>query len=280
MFENFELLPYVPTWLWIIFAFVFGLMFGSFANVVIYRLPQKKSVMNPPSACPSCSKRLTLIDLVPILSWLFLRMRCRSCKTKISSRYPLVELICGLLFASIVYYTPTLSAIPLLVLAFLMLVISFIDWDTQEIPDGLVIIGTIVGVAWVALGHFFPDALPYSPSWRNALLGIIAGAAPLLIIDRITLLVLKKDGFGYGDVKLMAMVGIFMGWRLTLGAFPLAILSSFPLALYLVIQKRRTTPKKDADEFSDYMAFGPFLCMGVIIALWFGEWIFNRLFAI
>jgi len=178
-----------------------------------------------------------------------------------------------------VYYTPTLSAIPLCILAFLLLVVSCIDWDTQEIPDGLLIIGAVVGIAWVALGHFFPGLFPYSTTWINAILGIAAGAAPLLIIDKISLLVLKKDGFGFGDVKLMAMIGIFMGWRLTLGAFPLAILSSFPFAVYLMI-KKRVRPNSKHEENPGYMAFGPFLCIGVFIALWFGERIFNRLFAI
>jgi len=264
---------------WIIFAFVIGLLFGSFANVVIYRLPQKKSIVNPPSACPSCFKRLTVIDLIPIISWLFLRGRCRKCKSKINVRYPLVELICGLLFASMVYFSPTLSAIPLCILAFLLLIISCIDWDTQEIPDGLLIIGSVIGITWVAMGHLFPSLFPYSPTWLNALLGIVAGVAPLLIIDKISLLVLKKDGFGYGDVKLMAMVGIFMGWQLTLGAFPLAILSSFPFAIYFLIQKKRQTSNSE-EENPGYMAFGPFLCIGILIALWFGEWIFNRLFVV
>jgi len=279
MLENLSLLRYVPDIFWIVFAFVIGLLFGSFANVVIYRLPQKKSIANPPSACPACSNRLTVIDLIPIISWLFLRARCRKCKTKISGRYPLVELICGLLFASMAYFSPTLSAIPLCILMFLLLVISFIDWDTQEISDGLLIIGAVVGIAWVALGYFFPGLFPYSPTWYGALLGIVAGAAPILIIDRISLWVLKKDGFGYGDAKLMAMVGIFMGWQLTLGAFPLAVVGCFPFALYIMIQKR-VKPTNKHEENPGYMAFGPFLCIGVLIALWFGEWIFNRLFVV
>lgn len=265
MFGNLSLLPDL---FWIIFTFVVGLLFGSFANVVIYRLPQKKSIANPPSACLACSVRLTVIDLVPILSWLFLRARCRKCKAKISGRYPIVELMCGLLFASMVYYTPTLSAIPLCILAFLLLVISFIDWDTQEISDGLLIIGAVVGVAWVALGHFLPGLFPYSPTWINALLGIVAGAAPLLIIDRICLLVLKKDGFGYGDVKLMAMVGIFMGWQITLGAFFFGVIAGGVIGAILMATGKA---KRGA-----YLAFGPFLCIGVLIALWFGEWFFNR----
>ena len=280
---DFNLLPFIPVRYWMIFAFFVGLLFGSFANVVIYRLPLKKSVIKPPSFCTSCNRRLTPIDLMPILSWVFLRRRCRSCKEKISIRYPIVELICGLLFALMVHYTSlydynhvaTLSAIPMSILALLLLIISYIDWDTQEIYDGLIILGVAVGLSWVLLGHFFPYAFPHSPTWYNALLGIVAGAAPLLIIDRLTLLILKKDGFGYGDVKLMAMVGIFLGWQLTLGAFPFAILASFPFALYFMIKRRIHT---NSEEASGYMAFGPFLCLGVIGVMWLGEWAANFYF--
>ena len=238
------------------FAFIIGLLFGSFANVVIYRLPRKISVVKPPSACPACKRRLSAVDLVPVISWVFLRGRCRTCKAKISPRYPVVELMCGVLFALITYYSPTLHAIPLWVFAFVLLTVSFIDWDTREIPDGLLIVGAIAGVAWVAL--------PYSLTWQNALLGVIAGAVPLLVIDKITLLLLKKDGFGYGDVKLMAMIGIFLGWQATLWAFFFAILTCFPFAIYLMARQRVT---KDT-SFDGYMAFGPFLCIGAVIAFW------------
>jgi len=274
----------------LMFALVIGLLFGSFANVVIYRLPNKKSIIKPPSACPVCGKRLTVIELVPIFSWVFLGGKCRWCKVKISARYPTVELLCGLLYASMVYFSPTFSAIPLCVLAFLLLVVSFIDWDTQEIYDGVLLVGAVVGVAWVAFGRFLPELFPHAPAWYNALLGVIAGAVPLLFFDRVALLVWKKDGFGYGDVKLMAMAGIFLGWQLTLGAFVFGVLSSFPLAVYYMIKRRLSSPAKlhDAkhasecasfdDDFNGYFAFGPFLCIGALCALWFGETIFHALY--
>ena len=242
----------------IAFVFLFGICFGSFANVVIYRLPKKLSIAKPPSACPSCGNQLSAMDLLPVLSWLLLRGRCRVCNKKISLRYPLVELLCGLLFASMVIYSPTLSAVPLIVFAFILLVISFIDADTQEIPDGLVIIGAVAGVVWVACGGIV---------WWNALLGVVAGAAPLLIIDRICLAVLKKDGFGYGDVKLMAMVGLFLGWKLILMAFLFAFISGAAFAVYLMATGKA---KRGA-----YMAFGPFLCIGTLLSFWFGEFLLD-----
>jgi len=264
-----EALSYIPATLWVVFAFIIGLLFGSFANVVIYRLPKGKSIVNPPSFCPSCQRRLAAIELIPVISWLLLRTRCRSCKTKISSRYPIAELMCGALFASMAYFTPTLSAIMLCIFAFILLVVSFIDWDTQEIPDGLLITGTITGVLWVALGHFLPELFPHAPLWHNALLGAVAGAIPLLVIDRISIWILKKDGFGYGDVKLMAMIGLFLGWQLTLGVFFFAFVSGGMFATYLLLRRKA--------KRGEYMAFGPFLCAGAVLVFWLGEWLFSRL---
>jgi leader peptidase (prepilin peptidase)/N-methyltransferase len=185
------------------------------------------------------------------------------CGGKISARYPFVELLCGVLFASMYIFSPTFSAVPLIIFAFVLLVITFIDADTQEIPDGLVIIGAVAGVAWVALGYFLPEIFPGATEWHNALLGAVAGAAPLLIIDRICLMVLKKDGFGYGDVKLMAMVGLFLGWQMILLAFLFAFFSGAIFAVYLMATGK---VKRGA-----YMAFGPFLCIGTLIAFWFGD---------
>lgn len=251
----------------IVCAFLLGLCFGSFANVVIYRLPKKLSVVKPASACPSCGNTLNAFDLFPVLSWLLLRGKCRVCKKKISLRYSLVELICGILFASMAVYSPTLTAVPLSVFAFVLLTISFIDADTQEIPDGLVIIGAVAGIVWVAGGHFIPELLPHARSWWDALLGVVAGAIPLLVIDRITLLVLKKDGFGYGDVKLMAMVGLFLGWQMILMAFLFAFISGAVFAVYLMATGKA--------KRGTYMAFAPFLCMGTIAAFWIGQPLLN-----
>ncbi|MCL2456166.1 MAG: prepilin peptidase [Defluviitaleaceae bacterium] len=246
-----------------IFSFVMGLCFGSFANVVIYRVPKKISIWKPPSSCPSCERKLTVIDLFPVLSWIFLRGKCRTCKNKISARYPLVEFLCGLLFVSAVYFSATFSAAPLAIFFFALLTITFIDADTQIIPDGLVILGAVAGIFFVAGGHFFPEIFPHAQSWQNALLGILAGAAPLMIFDALTLLILKKDGFGYGDVKLMAMAGIFLGWKLIFMAFFAAFMTGAIFAVYLLVSGKA---KRGA-----YMAFGPFLVLGILAAFWFGE---------
>jgi len=158
--------------------------------------------------------------------------------------------------------TGDLSLIFLCLLAFVLLVVSFIDADTQEIPDGPLIFAALVGIGFVVAGQF--SCLFYhSPSIIGAGLGILVGGLPLLIIDRITLILFKKDGFGYGDVKLMAVCGMFLGWQLTLVAFFIAFITGGMYATFLLVSRRVRR--------GEYIAFGPFLCAGVIAAIWFGQ---------
>ena len=253
---------HIPKALWFTYAAIIGLCFGSFANVLVYRLPRKLSVVRPPSACPACGKRLRLWAMIPIVSWLFLRRRCCYCGIRISVRYPLVEMICAILFVGMIVFVSGLSVIPLSFFAFILLCITLIDWEIQEIPDGLIIAGTAVGFLWVAAAFFAPNLLHSAPNWHEALLGVLAGGLPLLVLDRISLWLLKKDGFGYGDVKLMAMAGLFLGWQLIFAAFFFAFITAGCYAAFLLLSGRA---KRGA-----YIAFGPFLCAGSLFALWFG----------
>lgn len=245
----------------IIYAALFGLCFGSFANVLIGRLPKGGSVVSPPSHCDACGRRLEARDLIPVLSWLLLRGRCRFCKERISPRVPAVELGCAILFVCVTAHTgPDISAVPLCALAFTLLCVSCIDADTCEIPDGLIIFGSSVGIVWVIISIFMDTG---APAWHDALLGAFCGAAPLFLIDRLSLLLLKKDGFGYGDVKLMAMAGLFLGWKLAFVSLFFAVVAGGAYAAFLLISRRA--------ERGAYLAFGPFLSAGVIAALWFGQ---------
>jgi len=161
-----------------------------------------------------------------------------------------------------VLFSPDLDAVFLGIFAFLLLVVSVIDWDTQEIPDGLLIVAALTGAIWVVLGHvttFFPSA----PGFIAAGLGILAGGLPLFIIDKLVLALFKKDGFGYGDVKLMAVGGLFLGWQLVLAAFFFAFVTGGMYATVLLILGRARR--------GEYIAFGPFLCGGIVAALWFGQ---------
>ena len=247
---------------WYGIAIVTGLCFGSFANVLIHRVPRRLSIIKSASACTACGAYIRPYDLLPVISWLVLHGRCRNCKMRISALYPLVEIACALLFVGMLTFTPTLSAIFLSLLGFNLLVVSVIDFNTQEIPDGLVVMAAVIGITWVSLGHF-SEYFPHTPGFIGALLGILTGGLPLLIIDKLVQVVLKKDGFGYGDVKLMAVCGVFLGWQLTLVAFFFAFVAGGMYASFLLITGRARR--------GDYIAFGPFLCTGTVAALWGGN---------
>ena len=146
------------------------------------------------------------------------------------------------------------------ILAFVLLCVTVIDARTKIIPNKLILFGTAVGIAWVVIGIFVDvDA----PVWYDAILGSLAGAAPLFVADRFCLIVMKKNGFGFGDVKLMAMAGLFMGWRLAVVSLFVAFLAGGLYAAVLIFTKRA--------ESGSYIAFGPFLSFGIISALFFGN---------
>ncbi|MCL2604766.1 MAG: prepilin peptidase [Defluviitaleaceae bacterium] len=261
----------MPIIVWLVYAFIIGLLFGSFANVVIYRLPRGMSIVAPPSACTACGKRLLAFDLIPVASWLALGGRCRYCAVKVSVRYPLVELACGVLFTCMVFYTPSLSAVPLAFLAFLLVCVSMIDIDTREIPNGLLIAGAIAGVAWVTSAQFVPKLFPLAPSWYEALIGAALGAVliPLISIQRIGLAFNKKplavfmeNSFGYAI--LAATIGLFVGWQLMIFVFFLSLYLFAMAVLPFVIKKKRTD-----------MPFSPFLSVSALIAVWFGRQILH-----
>jgi len=246
-----------------IISIILGLIFGSFANVVAYRLPRKVSIIKPGSHCPACKHSLPVLALIPVISWLALGRRCLYCRTPISIRYPAVEIGCALLFLGVIRHTDSLSVVPLFILVFLLLCIAIIDADTQEIPDGLLLIGAFTGLVWIIAANTLPVYFPAVPHWRNALFGMITGALPLWILDRLSLLLVKKDGFGYGDMKLMAMAGIFLGWQAVLVAYFFAFIVGGLYAAFLLFTKRA--------ERGAYIAFGPFLCAGIIAALWWEQ---------
>jgi len=258
----------MPVLIYLSIAFGFGLCFGSFANVLIHRIPRKISLVSPGSACRACGSPVSFYDLIPVINWILLKGRCRHCKKSISLRYPLIEITCGLLFTGMAIVTPSLSAIFLSLFAFVLLVISIIDFDTQEIPDGLLIFAAIIGVCWVVLGHYSPY-FPMAPGFIDAGLGILAGGLPLLLLDKLVLVLYKKDGFGYGDVKLMAVCGMFLGWRFTFVAFFFAFVTGGIYATVLLITGHA--------KRGEYIAFGPFLCAGVVAAIWLGQ-VFLSLF--
>lgn len=238
-------------------AFVFGTCVGSFLNVCIYRIPQKKSIVFPGSFCPVCRESIPFYLNIPILSFLVLGGKCRSCRTRISFRYPLVELITGFLAAALVHkFGPTGPALVWFGFACTLIVVSFIDLDHQIIPDILSIPGTFLfGVLGV---------LVLGQAIGSVLLGIFTGGGILYGVAFIYFLIKKEQGMGGGDIKLMAMIGALTGIKGALftifaGSFLGSTIGILIMAGNRFINIRQKIP------------FGPYLSAGALIHVFFGD---------
>jgi len=236
--------------------FIFGACIGSFLNVCIYRLPHSKSIVYPPSACPGCDTPIQFYDNIPILSYLLLRGKCRRCQTVISIRYPLVELMVGL-FAVCVYlkFGLTLEALIIFFLIASLVVITFIDIDHRIIPDVISLPGIPLGFA----ASFFLPAITYVDS----LLGILVGGGSLLLVAWVYSLITHKEGMGGGDIKLLAMIGAFVGWKGVL--LTIFLSSAIGTLCGLMVMIRSGKNMKLA------IPFGPFLAIGAMIYIFFGK---------
>ena len=239
---------------WGVFFFVLGACLGSFINVVIHRLPRGESIVYPPSHCPRCGHALSWWENVPLVSYLILRGRCRACHQTISPRYPLVELASALLLSSC-YLSYGLS-IRLLwsgVFTLSLLAVFFIDLDHQIIPDEIDLPGIVLGLV------LSPWTIGFVPS----LLGGLLGGGGFLLIGLVASRILRKEALGGGDVKLMAMIGTFLGPQgVLLTTFFGSFLGALVGTLWLKLSGRgRGTP----------IPFGPFLVTGAYVALFWGK---------
>ena len=214
-------------------VFPFGLIVGSFANVVIHRLPLGESVVFPPSRCPKCRAAIRPWQNLPVISWILLWGRCASCREPISARYPAIELLHGLGFGLIVWrFGPDPFTLLLLLFFFAMVVLAFIDWDHQILPDVITLPGILIGLA----GSFLPGALI---SWKEAGLAALFGYAAFFLVAEAYARLRGIEGLGQGDWKLAAMMGAFLGvQRLMLTVF-LASLSGMTWGLYQAWRQRR-----------------------------------------
>ncbi len=238
--------------------FALGLSFGSFLNVCIYRLPRGMSVVMPRSACPHCGDLIPLYHNVPVLSWLILRGKCRSCKGPISPRYLVIEVLTGLLFLGCyAHFGLTLAMLKCAVLGYLLLGLIFTDAETKLLPDAMTLPGLALGIAFslvVPVNDLASRIMPglVSPamrseiSWRlwslsDSLLGAAVGASFLYGAAAIYLRARGVEGMGLGDVKLMAMIGAFLGTRLTvLTIFAASLAGSlFGLSTVLAVWMKR-----------------------------------------
>jgi leader peptidase (prepilin peptidase)/N-methyltransferase len=259
-----------------IFVFIFGAVVGSFLNVCIYRLPAGKSIVSPPSSCPVCQGRIKWYDNIPIVSWLLLRGRCRGCSSPISPRYPVVEALNGLFTLALFYrlgplrvlglvadpaastlvrLAPTLTFVALFLFCSAMVVITFIDLDHMIIPD-------VISLPGIVVGFLFSCFIPQI-GWLNSLLGILAGGGSLFLVAALYHRLTGKEGMGGGDIKLLAMMGAFFGWK----AIPFIVFMSSLIGSVVGIALM-LAQKKDGKLA---IPFGPFLALGAILYIFYGR---------
>jgi leader peptidase (prepilin peptidase) / N-methyltransferase len=255
-----------PTLFVDMLAFIFGACIGSFLNVCIYRIPAALSIVHPGSSCPHCKTMIPFYDNIPILSYLALKGKCRRCKAPIAIRYPLVELIGGLFsLACLLSFGPTLHAAVIFIFIATLMVVTFIDLDHRIIPDKI----SLPGIPLFFLAAF---AVP-TVTWRASLIGIAAGGGSLFLVAWVYHLITGREGMGGGDIKLLAMIGAMVGWRGIL--FTLFAASAIGTIIGVLAMIRSGKGMKLA------IPFGPFLAMGAILYLFFGNaiiyWYFNLL---
>ena len=239
----------------ILVAGLFGLLIGSFLNVVIYRLPRGQSLVTPPSTCPGCGSRIRPIDNIPVLSWILLGGKCHRCGAPISIQYPIVELATGLLFLLVAWLTPAGPLLVARLLFVVILVVLFgIDLHHQILPN-------VITLPGIAIGFLFSLVTP--PGWMNSLIGIALGGGILYAIAAAYYAVRREEGLGMGDVKMLAMIGAFLGWKAVLVTL---ILSSFAGALVGIgiIALSRGNMRLA-------LPFGTFLALGAVAAMIVGE---------
>ncbi len=264
----------------VILAFVFGSMIGSFLNVCIHRMPESESVVWPSSHCPNCKKRIPAYDNIPFISYMLLGGKCRFCKKGISLRYPLVELLTGLMFVVLFKrYGLSYDLFMYIVLVCGLIVATFVDLKHRIIPDEISVGGLIVGlvlntVKGISLGPFRFD---YQPM-LNSILGIIIGGGIIYLTGKLFDLVyfklLKKppiqgetESMGGGDVKLLAMIGAFLGWQQALLTFFVAPFFGAVIGIVNLLAKKDHT-----------IAYGPFLALAAILSMFWADRIIRFIF--
>lgn len=253
-----------------LFTFIFGAIAGSFLNVCIYRMPRGESIIYPPSHCTNCHRSIAWYDNVPFISYIILRGRCRSCKARISFRYFIVEGLAALTFILLLWkFNLNLTSLIYAVFLSVLIIISFIDLEHKIIPDELSLTGIVLGFIISAL---YPP-LQNQASWKFGLLhsltGILVGGISIYLLGLFGSAIFKKEAMGGGDVKLLAFIGGFLGWKLVLLTFFLApIFGSIVGVPLKFIKKEETIP------------YGPFLSLAAAISLFWGERILRFIFPI
>jgi len=291
-----------PNVLFIGLAGVLGLLFGSFLNVCIYRMPRGLSVVAPRSACPSCKTPIAAYDNIPVLSWLILGGKCRTCKAPITARYAAVELLTAALFAICAWYFPVpVEALKYIVLCFLLLGLIFTDCENRILPDLLTLPGFFLGLAFsifVPTNGFLELLYGDRFQWRwlslgDAVLGAVLGAGFIWAVGELYFRLRGFEGMGFGDVKLLLMIGAFLGPKLTVITIGISSLSAAIAGLTMfpgkysrrkqAVSLKRRFPDENERKRKAYesamrcmrLPFGSFLGGSAILSAFLGERIFG-----
>jgi leader peptidase (prepilin peptidase)/N-methyltransferase len=244
-----------------VFGFAFGCCIGSFLNVCIYRMPREQSVVRPRSRCPHCERPIAAMDNIPLVSYVLLGARCRHCRKPISWRYPLIEALTGLATLAVVQRFGAGPA-GLVYVAFVAALIaaSVIDLEFQIIPDEISLGGLAVGLAASALVPILHGTSSHLVSFGRSVVGMLAGGGLLYGTGLLGDLIFRKESMGGGDIKLLAMAGSLLGWKLvTLTFFLAPVLALVPGLLVLLFKRSHVIP------------YGPFLSLGLVLSLFFGH---------
>jgi leader peptidase (prepilin peptidase) / N-methyltransferase len=243
-----------------ILAFIFGACIGSFLNVCIYRIPAALSIVHPGSSCPRCKTMIPFYDNLPILSYLMLAGKCRHCKAPITIRYPMVELLGGLFaLACAIVFGPTLHGLVAFTFIATLVVVTFIDLDHRIIPDTI----SLPGIPF----FFLAAAAVPTVTWHASALGILAGGGTLFAVAWGYQTMTGREGMGGGDIKLLAMIGAMVGWKGVL--FTLFASSAIGTLVGILAMIQSGKGMRLA------IPFGPFLAIGAILHLFFGEFIIS-----
>ncbi len=246
----------LPAGLFYFLFFLYGALLGSFANVIILRLPKGESIVSPRSRCPKCQSLIRWYDNIPVLSWIFLRAKCRNCKVPISWRYPLVELVMALSFVGAFHFIGfSWYLAEVLIFLFAVICASFIDIDHFILPDIFTLSGIVIGLLGALLN---PER-----SFLDAIIGVFLGGGFLWAIAYFYFVFRKEEGMGGGDIKLLAWIGAVLGWK----AVPFVIVSSSLIGAL----GGGLIALRDRKGMKTVIPFGPYLAFGAVVYLFGGQ---------
>jgi len=245
----------ITDWMLLLFAGLIGVSVGSFLNVCIYRLPIEQSLAYPPSRCMTCDRRLNWFENIPVLAWIVLGGKCRTCRTPIPAVYPLVEAFTGALFILATWhYGLGWLLFSRLLMGCALVVLFFIDLHHRILPNVITVPGTVVG---------FILSFVTPPGWVSSLVGLLLGGLIPLVLAETYLRVRKIEGLGMGDVKMLALIGAFLGWKLMLLTLALASFMGSFVGIGLIIARK--------GDMKFALPFGTFLAIAAIIAAAVGD---------